>query len=134
MSSTVLFPRKINLNLFGYHTRVLTSFSWKWSLKWKNFIVYFWHIFACRIIYHWMFTHTQSLISQIQVSVFENFSTPIFTDMKHRTKIFYSTISIYFYIVNYLVIDLTMLLGLPSIDYSSISGTLYTNVNAMESV
>lgn len=134
MPSTALFPRKINLNLFGYHTRVLTSFSWKWNLKWKNFIVYFWHIFACRITYHWMFTHPQSLISQIQVSVFENFSIPIFTKMKPRTKISYSTISIYFYIVNHLVIDLTMLCGLPCICYSSISGTLYTNVNAMESV
>lgn len=134
MSLTALFPRKINLNLFGYHTRVLTSFSWKCSLKCKNFIAYFWHIFACRITYDWMFTHTQSFISQIQVSVFENFSTQIFTKMKPRTKIFYSTISIYFYMVNHLVIDLTMLCGLPCICYPSISGTLYTNVNAMESV
>lgn len=134
MSSTALFPRKINLNLFGYHTRVLTSFFWKWNLKWKNFILHFWHIFTCRITYRWMFTHTQSLISQVQISEFENFSSPIFTKMKPRTKKFYSTISIYFYTVNHPVIGLTMLCVSPCICYPSMNGTLYTNVNAMESV
>lgn len=89
-SQDALFPRRINLKI--YRTRVPVQFLTEhvqtlfvFCNEALNFLLHFWHIFAQRITFCWLFAHCQLIINQVQVWS-KKLSNSIASKTKHRTN------------------------------------------------